>query len=68
MEVQEGSVLQTATSERVRINIKTTAAGAAQFDITAEFPSARESGIALRQAIDEFRDVCLEKGLKIAGQ
>ena len=58
-----------ATNEqRVRINMKATAAGLAQFDITSEFPTAEEAGKELRKAIDEFRATCKEKGIKIAGE
>jgi len=52
---------------RVRINLSQTAKGLVQFDCTAEFGTAEESGAALSAAIDEVRRVIREKGLKEAG-
>lgn len=56
-----------ATAEsRVRINIKTTAKGTAQLDVTVEFATVVESEKALGEAIDSVRKVLSAKGIKEA--
>ena len=56
-----------ATAEsRVRMNIKTTAKGLAQLDVTVEFATVVESEKALGEAIDSVRKVLSAKGIKEA--
>lgn len=56
-----------ATAEsRVRMNIKTTAKGLAQIDVTVEFATVGESERAMGDAIDSLRKVLKDKGIKEA--
>lgn len=56
-----------ATAEsRVRMNIKTTAKGLAQLDVTVEFATVGESEKAMGDAIDSLRNVLKAKGIKEA--
>jgi len=48
------------------MNIKQSAKGDVQFDITAEFPTVAESEKALGEAVDAARRVCISKNLKLA--
>jgi len=54
------------SESRVRMNIKQSAKGDVQFDITAEFPTVAESEKALGEAVDAARRVCISKNLKLA--
>ncbi len=49
----------------MRINLKQTAKGDVQFDITSEFKTEDESVLHLGLAIDKVRDLCKEKNLKL---
>jgi hypothetical protein len=51
---------------RVRINLKQSAKGDVQFDITSEYPTEDESIQHLGAAIDKVKAMCAEKGLKLA--
>ena len=51
---------------RVRMNVKQSAKGAVQFDITAESPTVEESGKLLGEAIDRVKVEIEARGLKIA--
>lgn len=51
---------------RVRINLKQSAKGDVQFDITSEFQNEDESIQHLSAAIDKVKTMCAEKGLKLA--
>ena len=62
----EGTKLEATSESRVRINLKQSAKGDVQFDITAEFPTAAESAEALGKAIDETRILVAGRGLKLA--
>lgn len=65
--VEEGFMGDISKSEsRVRMNVSQNAKGLVQFDLTAEFPTPEESKRALAEAIDGVRQVCAEKGLKLA--
>lgn len=60
MEVKE-------VTQRCRMNIKTTAKGEAQWDITAEYASPEEAAKNLDEAIDKVRKIISAKGLTEAG-
>ena len=53
------------TTSRVRMNFGMNAKGLVQPDITVEFPTAVEAAAEARIAIDQFKAVCAEKGLKL---
>ena len=56
-----------ATAEsRVRMNIKQTAKGLAQLDVTVEFATVGESERAMSESIDSLRKVLKDKGIKEA--
>lgn len=56
-----------ATNEpRVRINVKQTAKGAVQFDITAETTTPEESAKLLGEAIDKTKQLVSDRGLTLA--
>lgn len=62
----EGTTLEAKSESRVRMNLSQNAKGLVQFEITAEFPSATEAADELALAINLVREVCTEKGLKLA--
>lgn len=62
----EGTMLEAKADTRVRMNLSQTAKGLVQFDITAEFPTPEEAALALGDALDRVKAVCVEKGLKLA--
>jgi hypothetical protein len=65
--IEEEDAMEATSEQRVRINLKQTAKGDAQFDITSEFPDEDQAILHLGQAIDKVTALCKEKGLKIAG-
>lgn len=50
---------------RTRMNFSMNAKGLVQPDITVEYDTPEQAADAARTAIDLFRAVCAEKGLKI---
>lgn len=59
-EQQEGN-------KRTRMNFGMNAKGLIQLDITVEYPTVEETTAAARAAIDQYKQVCTEKGLTLAG-
>ncbi len=53
-------------SNRTRMNFGMNAKGLVQMDITVEYGTPEESAKAARMAIDEYKAICVEKGLKLA--
>lgn len=63
----EGAAVLTAKADsRVRMGFGMTAKGLVQMDITVEMPTAEEAEAEARKAIDAYRAICTEKGLKLA--
>ncbi|OQA34283.1 MAG: hypothetical protein BWY57_00556 [Betaproteobacteria bacterium ADurb.Bin341] len=60
----EGTELEVNT--RVRMNFGMNAKGLVQMDITVEMPTAEQAQEEARKAIDAYRAICTEKGLKLA--
>lgn len=58
--------MEESNEQRVRINLKQSAKGDVQFDITSEFPNETEAILHLGEAIDKTKAMCAEKGLKLA--
>jgi hypothetical protein len=54
-------------AKRTRMNVSISAKGAAQWDVTAEYPTPEESAKNLSEAIDQVRMIIKEKGLVEAG-
>lgn len=52
---------------RCRMNLKLSAKGDAQFDVTAEYETPEQTAENLAKAIDLCRAVMAEKGLKEVG-
>lgn len=52
-------------NRRVRMNFGQNAKGLVQMDLTVEFPTVAEAATWARDAIDEYRAICAEKGLKL---
>lgn len=63
---KENDMAEGTNESRVRINLSQSAKGAIQFDITSEFPNEDESVLHLGAAIDKVKELCAEKGLKLA--
>lgn len=62
----EGEGMIEVTKEnRVRMNFGMNARGMVQMDLTVEFPTVDESVAAARKAIDAYKAICAEKGLKL---
>lgn len=59
---------ETDTQTRVRMNIKTTAKGLVQFDVTSEFPTVEEAKLNLDNAIKAIKEVIASNGYKEAEQ
>ena len=53
---------------RTRGNIKQTAKGLVQIDITAEYPTPEEMANNISAGIDMLRRVCAEKNLQLVGE
>ena len=53
---------------RVRLNVKQTAKGAGQMDITSEAPTVEEASKMMGEAIDSLRKIFNEKGIKEASE
>jgi len=51
---------------RVRINVKQTAKGAVQFDITAETGNVEESAKLLGDAIDQTKKLVTDRGYALS--
>lgn len=58
--------MDATNDQRVRINLKQSAKGDVQFDITSEYPDEDQSILHLGNAIDKVKAMCSEKGLKLA--
>jgi hypothetical protein len=52
--------------KRVRMNFGMNAKGLVQVDLTVEMPTTEEAAAESRKAIDEYKLICTEKGLKLA--
>jgi hypothetical protein len=57
----------TVPQTRTRINLKQSAKGDVQFDVTAEAPTPEEAQAMLEEAINKVRATCDQKGLRLAG-
>jgi hypothetical protein len=51
---------------RVRMNFGMNSKGLVQMDLTVEMPTTEEAAAEARKAIDEYKAICSEKGLKLA--
>jgi hypothetical protein len=64
----EGEMPEATTPvTRTRINVKQSAKGDVQFDVTAEAPTPEEAQAMLEEAINKVRATCDQKGLRLAG-
>jgi len=59
--INKEAFMEATAESRVRMNIKTTAKGWAQLDVTVEFATVEESESAMSKAIDSLRKVLKEK-------
>lgn len=50
---------------RTRMAFPMTAKGFVQMDVTVEYPTTEKTAEEARKAIDAYREICTEKGLKI---
>jgi hypothetical protein len=57
--------LEVKPDQRVRFNFGMNAKGLVQMDITVEFGDADSAKAEALKAIDAYRAVCAEKGLKL---
>ena len=53
-------------TKRTRMNFGMNAKGFVQMDLTVEYETVQETAAAARCAIDEYKAICAEKGLKLA--
>jgi len=53
-------------NKRTRMNFGMNAKGLVQMDLTVEYETVEETAAAARKAIDEYKTICTEKGLKLA--
>lgn len=58
--------MESQNQNRVRMNFGMNTKGFVQMDITVEFETVESCGIEGRKAIDEYKSICAEKGLKLA--
>jgi hypothetical protein len=61
-----GTIAEYKPETRVRMNFGMNAKGLVQMDLTVEYETPEETALAARKAIDEYRAICAEKGLKLA--
>lgn len=61
----EDEMIESPKENRVRMNVSQNAKGLVQIDLTVEFPTVEESAAELPKAIDAYKRVCAEKGLKL---
>ena len=54
------------TNNRTRMNFGMTAKGLVQLDVTVEYDTPERTAEEARKAIDLYKSVCAEKGLKLA--
>jgi len=54
------------SESRVRMNFGMNAKGLVQMDVTVEYPDADKAAAEAKKAIDAYRAICKEKGLKLA--
>lgn len=59
-------MLEVKADTRVRMNFGANAKGFMQMDITVEMPTTEEAAAEARKAIDEYKAICIEKGIKLA--
>ena len=59
--------LNATGTSRVRMNVSTTAKGAAQWEVTAEFSTPEEAAKHLNEGITKVREVIKSQGLIEAG-
>lgn len=59
-------MVEQASEKRVRMNFGMNAKGMVQMDLTVEMPTTEEAASEARKAIDEYKAICAEKGLKLA--
>lgn len=54
------------STKRTRMGFGMTAKGLVQLDVTVEYETPEEAAEAARKAIDLYKAICAEKGLKLA--
>lgn len=54
------------TINRTRMNFGMNAKGLVQMDVTVEYDNTDRAAEEARKAIDEYKAICSEKGLKLA--
>jgi hypothetical protein len=54
------------TEPRVRMNFGMNTKGFVQMDLTVETTNTADTAAESRKAIDEYKAICAEKGLKLA--
>jgi len=59
-------MIEETAEKRVRMNFGMNTKGLVQMDLTVEFPTTEEAAAEARKAIDEYKAICTEKGLKLA--
>lgn len=59
-------MLEVKADTRVRMNFGANAKGFVQMDITVEMPTTEEAAAEARKAIDAYKAICTEKGIKLA--
>lgn len=52
-------------SPRTRMNFSQDAKGFVKMDVTVETPSTAETAAEARKALDEYKAICAEKGLRL---
>lgn len=64
--MKDGTLLEVKADTRVRMNFGANAKGFVQMDITVEMPTTAEAEAEAKKAIDAYKAICIEKGLKLA--
>lgn len=64
--MHEDTEFEAKADTRVRMNFGMNAKGLVQMDVTVEMPTAEQAEEEARKAIDAYRAICTEKGLKLA--
>lgn len=66
LQVTDGGSVE--VTSRVRMNFGMTAKGLVQMDLTVEMPTTAEAEAEARKAIDSYRAICKEKGLRLVDE
>lgn len=61
----EEEMIEQPKENRVRMNFGMNTRGLVQMDLTVEFPTVGQAETEARKAIDAYRTICAEKGLKL---